>query len=182
MFGIEPGCLSGRRRLVSAGSGGRRDDQGEGQTVTLDADMRRVVDEQRLSFVATVNPDGTPNLSPKGSIRVWDDHHLVFGDIRSPNTVRNLEINRTTEINIVDPISRRGYRFRGTAEILRSGANYDRVLAFLKESGVSSAVGAIVLVRVEKASPVVSPAYDSGASEEEIRATWLKRRASHNAQ
>ena len=144
--------------------------------------MRRVVDEQRLSFVATVNPDGTPNLSPKGSIRVWDDHHLVFGDIRSPNTVRNLEINRTTEINIVDPISRRGYRFRGTAEILRSGANYDRVLAFLKESGVSSAVGAIVLVRVEKASPVVSPAYDSGASEEEIRATWLQRRASHNAQ
>ena len=144
--------------------------------------MRRVVDEQRLSFVATVNPDGTPNLSPKGSIRVWDDHHLVFGDIRSPNTVRNLEINRTTEINIVDPISRRGYRFRGTAEILRSGANYDRVLAFLKESGVSGAVGAIVLVRVEKASPVVSPAYDSGASEEEIRATWLKRWASHNAQ
>ena len=144
--------------------------------------MRRVVDEQRLSFVATVNPDGTPNLSPKGSIRVWDDHHLVFGDIRSPNTVRNLEINRITEINIVDPISRRGYRFRGTAEILRAGAIYNRALAFLKESGVSSAVGAIVLVRVENASPVVSPAYDSGASEEEIRATWLKRWASHNAQ
>ncbi len=155
---------------------------GSPATAILDADMRRVVDEQRLSFVATVNPDGTPNLSPKGSIRVWDDHHLVFGDIRSPNTVRNLEINRTTEINIVDPISRRGYRFRGTAEILRSGANYDRVLAFLKESGVSGAGGAIVLVRVEKASPVVSPAYDSGASEEEIRATWLQRWASHNAQ
>ncbi len=71
--------------------------------------MRRVVDEQRLSFVATVNPDGTPNLSPKGSIRVWDDHHLVFGDIRSPNTVRNLELNPATEINVVDPISRKGY-------------------------------------------------------------------------
>ncbi len=151
-------------------------------TATLDEDMRRVVDEQRLSFVASVNPDGTPNLSPKGSIRVWDDHHLVFGDIRSPNTVRNLELNPATEINVVDPISRKGYRFRGTAEILRAGALYDRTLAFLKESGVSSAVGAIVLVRVEKASPVVSPAYDSGASEEEIRATWLKRRASHNAQ
>ena len=142
--------------------------------------MRRVVDEQRLSFVATVNPDGTPNLSPKGSIRVWDDHHLVFGDIRSPTTVRNLELNPATEINIVDPISRKGYRFRGTAEILRAGALYDRVLAFLRESGVSSAVGAIVLVRVQKASPVVSPAYDTGAPEEEIRATWLERRARRN--
>ena len=136
--------------------------------------MRRVVDEQRLSFVATVNPDGTPNLSPKGSMRVWDDHHLVFGDIRSPDTVRNLELNPATEINVVDPISRKGYRFRGAAEILRAGALYDRVLAFLEESGVSGAVGAIVLVRIEKASPVISPAYDSGASEEEIRATWIE--------
>ncbi len=160
----------------------QRNDRGGGQTATLDADMRRVVDEQRLSFVATVNPDGTPNLSPKGSIRVWDDHHLVFGDIRSPNTVRNLELNPATEINVVDPISRKGYRFRGTTEILRAGAFYDRALAFLKKSGVSGAVGAIVLVRVEKASPVISPAYDSGASEEEIRATWIERLATHNAE
>ena len=29
-------------------------------------DMRRVVEEQRLGYAATVCPDGTPNLSPKG--------------------------------------------------------------------------------------------------------------------
>jgi predicted pyridoxine 5'-phosphate oxidase superfamily flavin-nucleotide-binding protein len=139
--------------------------------------MRRVVEEQRLSFVATVNPDGTPNLSPKGSIRVWDTQHLVFGDIRSPDTVRNLEQNPAVEINVVDPIARKGYRFRGTVEILRAGARYDRLLAFLEQSGVSSAVGAVVLVRVEKASPVVSPAYDSGASEAEIRARWGRARS-----
>ncbi len=149
--------------------------KGANQTATLDADTRRVVDEQRLCFVATVNPDGTPNLSPKGSIRVWDDHHLIFGDIRSPITIRNLELNPAIEINIVDPISRKGYRFRGIAEILRAGEVYDRALAFLKDSGVSAPVAAIVLVRVDKASPVISPAYDSGASEEEIRATWLGR-------
>ncbi|WP_157467826.1 pyridoxamine 5'-phosphate oxidase family protein [Edaphobacter aggregans] len=34
----------------------------------LTADMKRVVAEQRLAFVATVCPDGTPNLSPKGTI------------------------------------------------------------------------------------------------------------------
>ena len=33
----------------------------------LTADMRRVVGEQRLGFVATVCPDGTPNLSPTGT-------------------------------------------------------------------------------------------------------------------
>ena len=33
-------------------------------------DMKRIVAEQKLAFVATVCPDGTPNLSPKGTIAV----------------------------------------------------------------------------------------------------------------
>jgi len=49
--------------------------------------MKRVVEEQRLGFVATVCPDGTPNLSPKGTTAVWDDDHLVFANIRSPGMV-----------------------------------------------------------------------------------------------
>ena len=39
----------------------------------LTADMKRVVEQQRLGFVATVCADGTPNLSPKGTTAVWDD-------------------------------------------------------------------------------------------------------------
>ncbi len=58
--------------------------------VVLTEDMKRVVREQRLGFAATVCPDGTPNLSPKGTTAVWDDEHLVFADLRSPQTVRNL--------------------------------------------------------------------------------------------
>lgn len=144
--------------------------------MTLDADMRRVIDEQRLCFVATVNPDGTPNLSPKGSIRAWEDDCLLFGDIRSPNTIRNLERNPVTEINVVDPISRRGYRFRGRAEILRQGERYERALGFLRATGLSLPVGALVAIRVESAQPVLSPAYDSGElGEAEIRAMWLAR-------
>ena len=56
----------------------------------LSEDMKRVIREQRLGFVATVSSDGTPNLSPKGTLAVWDDTHLVFIDIRSPNTVENI--------------------------------------------------------------------------------------------
>ena len=46
----------------------------------LTADMKRVVEEQRLGFFATVCADGTPNVSPKGTIAVWDDDHLVFDE------------------------------------------------------------------------------------------------------
>ena len=74
----------------------------------LTDDMKRVVREQRLGFVATVCPDGTPNLSPKGTTTVWDDDHLVFAHLYSPNTVENLRHNPAIEINVVDVFSRKG--------------------------------------------------------------------------
>src|SRR6476661_8464915 len=65
----------------------------------LTDEMKRVVEKQRLGFVATVCADGTPNLSPKGTLRVLDDDHLMFADIRSPGTVANLRTNPSIEVN-----------------------------------------------------------------------------------
>ena len=86
----------------------------------LTEDMRQVVEAQ-LGFIATVCPDGTPNLSPKGTTAVWDDDHLVFADIRSPGTVANLRSNPSIEINVVDQLIRKGYRFKGTAVVHTDG-------------------------------------------------------------
>jgi predicted pyridoxine 5'-phosphate oxidase superfamily flavin-nucleotide-binding protein len=138
----------------------------------LTADMKRVVDEQRLGFVATVCPDGTPNLSPKGTTAVWDDDHLVFANIRSPGTVANLRQNPNVEVNVVDPFVRRGYRFKGVASILESGALYDQAIAFYRNRGSRNAIAEIVMIRVETAQPIDSPAYDLGLSEDEVRDRW----------
>ncbi len=74
----------------------------------LTDDMKRIVHEQRLGYVATLCPDGTPNLSPKGTTAVWDDDHLVLADIRSPQSVQNIEHNPSVEVNVVDPLVRKG--------------------------------------------------------------------------
>jgi len=58
---------------------------------SLTNEMKRVVEQQRLGFVATVCADGPPNLSPKGTVCVLDDDHLMFADIRSPATMRFVE-------------------------------------------------------------------------------------------
>jgi predicted pyridoxine 5'-phosphate oxidase superfamily flavin-nucleotide-binding protein len=79
----------------------------------LTDDMKRVVEEQQLGFVATVCRDGSPNLSPKGTVAVWDDDHLVFADICSPDTIANLAANPAIEINVVDPLRRKGYEPHG---------------------------------------------------------------------
>lgn len=137
----------------------------------LDDDMQRVVREQRLGYVATVCPDGTPNLSPKGTTAVWDDGHLVFLDLHSPETVRNIEAGNTVvEINVVDPIRRKGYRFKGPATAFRTGPVYDDVVRFYeRERGLEHGrIHAVVMVEIEHAAPLVSPAYDDGSTEDEI--------------
>ncbi len=139
----------------------------------LTEDMLRVVHEQRLGFVATVCPDGTPNLSPKGTTTVWGDDHLVFADIFSPGTVENLRHNPVCEINVVDPVARKGYRFKGVASLHAEGTLFDNVVSFYRSRGTASPIHTIVLVRVERALPLISPAYDSGLSEDEVRARWL---------
>src|SRR5262245_16110772 len=139
----------------------------------LTADMKRVVNEQRLGFVATVCPDGTPNLSPKGTTAVWDDDHLVFANIRSPGTLANLRLNANVELNVVDPFVRKGYRFKGFAAILESGPLYDKLLTFYRDRGSQNAIREIVVIRVQTALPIDSPAYDLGClTEDEVRDRW----------
>jgi hypothetical protein len=52
------------------------------------------------------------------------------------------------------------------------GPLYDEVIASYKERGVASFVREIVMVRVLRALPIDSPAYDLGLTEEQVRARW----------
>src|SRR5882672_8383492 len=127
----------------------------------LTEDMKRVVNEQKLGFVATVCPDGTPNLSPKGTTAVWDDQHLVFADIHSPRTIENLNLNPSVEINVVDFFIRKGYRFKGKATILSEGKLFNDVIAFYGDVAKKYQMQHIVLVKVDEVNPLWSPIYDT---------------------
>ena len=141
--------------------------------------MKRVVEEQRLGFVATVCPDGTPNLSPKGTTAVWDDDHLAFANIRSAGTLANLRTNPAVEVNVVDPIVRKGYRFKGPATVHEPGSDrHEAGLALMRAAGSSlvDRVRAIVVVDVREARPIVSPAYDDGLlTEADMIRRWTSR-------
>jgi len=144
----------------------------------LTDDMKHVVTEHRLGFVATVCADGTPNVSPKGTTAVYDDDHLVFADLRSPGTIRNLRTNPSIEINVVDVLVRKGYRFKGTATVHSEGEVVERTLALYEELGFgdySERIRAVVLVKVDRALPLTSPAYDLGMTEDEVRAEYAAR-------
>ena len=142
--------------------------------VVITEEIENFVNFQKLGYVATVSNDNTPNLSPKGTIIVLDESHLVFADIQSPKTIENLEHNPSVEINVVDPFSRRGYRFKGIAEIISSGDKFNDIISQYKKNGIKNIIKCVVLVKIEKLSEVFSPLYDLGHTEEELKAKWKK--------
>ena len=135
----------------------------------LTDDMKRVVREQRLGFYATVCEDGSPNLSPKGTTQVWDDDHLFFAEVRSPQTLANIRRGSLVEVNVVDPFARKGYRFKGPAVIHERGAeHYLEGVDRLREAGSTLAdrINAVVVIEVREAQALTSPIYDDAVTTE----------------
>ena len=129
---------------------------------------------QKLGYVATVTSDGKPNISPKGTIIGWTTEILAFADIRSPDTMKNLHDSPDVEINVIDPLLRKGYLFEGTTRIIENGTIYEEILNYYRSNGIKSPINSIVLVDVSNVSKVTSPLYDMGISEEEIKSKWQK--------
>ncbi len=139
--------------------------------------MREMIERTALCYAATVNEDGTPNLSPKASLTAIDARHLGFCNIASPRTVANLRRNPAIEINVVDIFTRRGYRFKGRAEILDGGPDFDLVSKrFTSRAGPGYRVLDVVRIAVEEAKPVLSPLYTvrPDADVDEVRAHYVR--------
>ena len=138
----------------------------------FDDEIRNFVNFQKLGYVATVSSDGSPNLSPKGTIVILDDSRLVFANIRSPQTVENLTKNPSIEINVIDPFSRMGYRFKGMANILSDGDDFKKILDYFEKKGIKSKISDIIVVDVKSFSKVTSPSYDLGLKKDDLVEKW----------
>lgn len=85
-------------------------------------------------------------------------------------TVANLRTNPRLELNVVDPFLRRGYRIRGTAELLDD----PELLAFVAHGlGHDYRVRAAVRITVTDVRAVESPMYlFTDIPAEEVQALW----------
>ena len=139
----------------------------------------RLLDDWTLGTIATVDADGAPNLSPKGTFIAVDETALAFAEMRSPNTVRNIARNPRVAINIIDVFGRKGAMFRGNARFVAKGETEFEDLYHRFEAIWGAELGArfrgIVIITIDDVRPVTTPAYDIGADENELRRHWLSR-------
>jgi len=140
----------------------------------LDDHMKALVRDHTLGFLASVDADGTPNLSPKGTFAVLDDEHIGFGEMRSPTTLANIARQPVVELNFVDVFRRKGFRFKGPAEfVANNDVRFQNLLeSFANWQNLHDMFGGIVSVRVERALEITSPAYDRGADEADLVARF----------
>jgi predicted pyridoxine 5'-phosphate oxidase superfamily flavin-nucleotide-binding protein len=137
-------------------------------------EIKNFLNQQKLGYVATVSSDGKPNISPKGTIIGWTERMMAFAHIRSPDTINNLYDNSDVEINVIDPLLRRGYLFQGTAKIIEDGDLYRKILDHYRNNGIKSPIHSVVLVDVSSVSEVTSPLYDLDMTQQEIKSKWKK--------
>ena len=139
-------------------------------------EMRDAIARCKLCFAATVNEDGTPNLSPKASLSVIEGDRLGFCNLASPQTVANIRRNPAVEVNIVDIFIRKGFRFSGSATVLGSGPVFEQVeRQFIERAGPDYTVIDVVDIAVEHATPLISPLYmvRPDADEAEVRKHYM---------
>lgn len=93
----------------------------------MSQEVKRAIAEIKPGLIATASRTGKPNVSAKGSLRVLDDEHLLFVDVRSPGTLNNLQENPQVAILCLDLATRSGCRVSGISEILEVGPLFDQL-------------------------------------------------------
>ena len=143
----------------------------------LTDEMKQLIVAHSAGMVATVNDDGAPCVSPKATFVVLDDTTLAFGNIRSPGTLANLQARPSVEVCFIDVITRKAVRVTGTATIVAK-EDADGGLAKAFEDAwapYAPMMSAYVVIAVNAAEMILSPAYDIGLTEDELRRTNLEK-------
>lgn len=114
-------------------------------------------------LVGTAGPDG-PNISPKGSVILFDDEHLAYWERSKRKALENLGHDRRVIVLYANFKAQRegvldsGFlRFYGKAELHETGAIRDAIFARLSKreqehKGAETGIG--VLIRIERAQDV----------------------------
>ncbi|AHC45610.1 MULTISPECIES: pyridoxamine 5'-phosphate oxidase family protein [Pseudomonadota] len=115
---------------------------------TLNDTMKAMLAKQ-LPIQATVSKEGLPDIGPKRSLRLYDDHTLIFNENTGGQTLQNVRDGSHIAVAIIDREALDGYRFIGKPEIFGEGTPpYDNALAFAEKNGMKPPKFA-VLVHIE---------------------------------
>jgi len=87
----------------------------------------------KLAWVATSSASGEPNVTPKGTLKLLDEQHIMFADLFAGKTRQNLRGNPKVAVTVADLSTNKAYQLKGVAELIESGSLFSRVAKEAKE-------------------------------------------------
>ena len=99
---------------------------------TLTKEQKDLIETNRIAYVATVDQNNAPNVSPKSTFSILDDETFIFAEIMSTRTRQNLLKNPKIALYFYSQEKNMGCQIKGEAEMLNSGELYQEMLEALK--------------------------------------------------
>lgn len=136
----------------------------------ISAEVLRFVDSSVLCWLATVDPDGVPNVSPKEVFCAHGGSELLIANIASPESVRNLQKNPNACVSFVDVFVQKGFKLKGAGTVVLRGhprfSEFERPLLELTKGAFP--ILSIICIQVVSAFPILAPSYRTvpGTTEE----------------
>ncbi len=96
-------------------------------------------------FIGTVDADGSPNVAPKRSTRVFTDDSLIFSEGTGGATYANIKRGSKVSVAVVNRDLLDGYRFNGTASIYDSGESYEQAAVISEKRGMPKPLAVVVI-------------------------------------
>ena len=114
-----------------------------------------------LCWLATVDAEGQPNVSPKEVWTVFDDHHVVVANIASPVSARNIAQQLKVCLSFVDVFVQKGFKLAGTAQEIPAHTSAFATWAspLLPMVGQRFVIQSVLVLRVTSVAPIVAPSY-----------------------
>lgn len=137
----------------------------------LTEEMKKIVTDHSVGMVATIDDSGRPMVSPKATFVIVDDATIAYGNISSLGTLANLARRPEVEICFIDTLTRKALRVTGGARIVeKSAAPAAMARAFEAAWGdYLDQITVFVEIAIAEVEIILSPAYDAGHTEAELR-------------
>lgn len=123
--------------------------------------IQQYIQQSILCWLATVDSDGCPNVSPKELFLSTNEYTLVIAHIASPQSVKNIQTQPKVCVSFVDVFVQKGYKIKGKATLVsRHDSTYkDYNNLFQQQYGNAFAMTAFIVIEVATVAPILAPSY-----------------------
>lgn len=114
-----------------------------------------------LCWLATVDPDGFPNVSPKEIFCPNGRNELLIANIASPKSASNIRLHAAVCVSFVDPFIQKGFKLTGHARLVLNSEDRFSALAdpLSKLAGPRFAFASLFQIALTSAEPILAPSY-----------------------